>query len=190
MLPLRFATFASVTEPRRKSAPGAEDRGPRVALGSDHEGLALKEKLIAHLREDRHSVKDCGGHNTEPGGAPAVTAAVAQAILAGDADVGVVVSGSGAVASMVANKLPGIRACCCQDAVSARHARRAAAADVLCLGARVLGDELAADIARAFVDEAPSDGERHVSLRRRIEQLEDDFESKLSELRRNAPASD
>lgn len=178
----------NATGPTAEAA--AEDRGPRVALGSDHEGLGLKDKLIAHLREERHSVKDCGGHNAEPGGAPAVTAAVAQAIIAGEADVGIVVSGSGAVASMVANKVPGIRACCCQDAVSARHARRSAGAHILCLGARVLGDELAADIARAFVDEEPSDSERHVSLRRRIEQLEDDFEAQLAELRRSASATD
>ncbi len=173
-----------------RSVAADENQGPRVALGSDHEGIGLKEKLIAHLREERHSVKDCGGHNAEPGGAPAVTAAVAQALAAGEADVGIVVSGSGAVASMVANKIPGVRACCCQDAVSARHARRSAAADMLCLGARVLGDELAADVARAFVDQAPSDRERHVSLRKRIDQLEDEFESAREEGRRSQPASD
>ena len=82
MSPRLFATSASVAERTNGSAAdaGAEDRGPRVALGSDHEGLGLKDKLVAHLREARHSVKDCGGHNAEPGGAPAVTAAVAQAI--------------------------------------------------------------------------------------------------------------
>ena len=148
----------------------------RIALGSDHEGEALKDKLIGHLREERYSVKDCGLHNADAAGAAEVVGLVAQLIADGDVDLGIVASSSGAVASMAANKIAGIRCCHCQDTFSARQARRTAAADMLCLGARVLGDDLAAEIADAFVGEEPSDDQRHELLRREIQALEDKFE--------------
>ena len=150
----------------------------RIALGSDHEGESLKDKLIGHLREERLSVKDCGLHNADPASAAEVVSMVAQTLAAGEADLGIVVSNSGAVASMAANKIPNVRACHCQDTFSARQARRTAAADVLCLGARVLGDDLAAEIADAFVGEAPSDDQRHELLRRGIQELEESFETR------------
>jgi ribose 5-phosphate isomerase B len=154
----------------------------RIALGSDHEGEALKDKLIGHLREERHSVKDCGLHNADPAGAAEVVSLVAQVIAAGEADLGIVVSSSGAVASMAANKIPGVRSCHCQDTFSARQARRTAAADILCLGARVLGDDLAAEIADAFVGESTSDDQRHELLRRGIRELEEGFEERWAEM--------
>jgi len=154
----------------------------RIALGSDHEGESLKDKLIGHLREERHSVKDCGLHNADPAGAAEVVSLVAQVIAAGEADLGIVVSSSGAVASMAANKIPGVRSCHCQDTFSARQSRRTAAADILCLGARVLGDDLAAEIADAFVGEATSDDQRHELLRRGIRELEEGFEVRWAEM--------
>jgi len=153
----------------------------RIALGSDHEGESLKDKMIGHLREERHSVKDCGLHNADPASAAEVVSLVAQALAAGEADLGIVVSSSGAVASMAANKIPGIRSCHCQDTFSARQARRTAAADMLCMGARVLGDDLAAEIADAFVGETPSDDQRHELLRRGIQELEEGFETRRAE---------
>ncbi len=154
----------------------------RIALGSDHEGESLKDKLIGHLREERLSVKDCGLHNADPASAAEVVGLVAQTLAAGEADLGIVVSNSGAVASMAANKIPGVRSCHCQDTFSARQARRTAAADMLCLGARVLGDDLAAEIADAFVGEAPSDDQRHELLRRGIQELEESFETRRIEM--------
>jgi len=163
----------------------------RIALGSDHEGESLKDKLIGHLREERHGVKDCGLHHAEPAGAAEVVSLVAQALAAGEADLGIVVSSSGAVSSMAANKIPGVRSCHCQDTFSARQARRTAAADILCLGARVLGDDLAAEIADAFVGEAPSDDQRHELLRRGIQELEEGFEARRAEtLQAQASESD
>jgi ribose 5-phosphate isomerase B len=138
----------------------------------------MKDRLIGNLREERHHVKDCGGHNVDPAGAFDVVDLVAQSILAGEADAGIVVSSSGAVASLLANKIPGVRACHCQDTYSARQARRTAAAQVLCLGAPVLGDELAADVALAFVTTAVSDDERHQAIRGRIERLEAEFDER------------
>jgi ribose 5-phosphate isomerase B len=157
---------------------------PRIAIGADHHGQSLKDKLIGHLREERHTVKDCGGHNAEPVGGVEVVDVVAQSMASGEADVGIVISGSGAVASIVANKIPGVRACYCQDAYSARQARRIAASDILCLGARVLGDELAAEIARAFVGEQSSEDARHELLRSRIQKMEEAFDVRRAELQR------
>jgi len=162
----------------------------RLALGSDLEGQALKERLIADLREDRHSVKDCGGHKAEPAEAPEVVSLVAQALASGEADLGIVVASAGAVASLAANKIPGVRACHCQDTVSAAQCRRAAAADVLCLGARVLGDELAVAVAQAFVATEPSDSERHQRLRGNLDDLEADFETQRVKLERARDDSD
>jgi len=162
----------------------------RIALGSDHEGESLKDKLIAHLREERHSIKDCGVHNADPATVPEVVSLVAQALAAGEADVGIVASSSGAVASMTANKIPGMRSCHCQDTFSARHSRRTAAAVMLCLGARVLGDDLAAEIADAFVGEAPSDDQRHERLRRGIKELEENFEASRAGLQEQASEPD
>jgi len=150
---------------------GSAER-PRIALGSDHEGQALKERLISHLREGRHSVKDYGVHNAEPAEAPEIVALVAQAIAAGEADLGIVVATAGAVASMAANKIQNVRACHCQDPFSARQSRRTAAADILCLSVAVVGYELAAEVADAFVNEPPSDSQRHELLRRGIGELE------------------
>lgn len=163
----------------------------RIALGSDHEGESLKDKLIGHLREERHSVKDCGLHSADSAGAAEVVSLVAQVLAKGEADLGIVVSSSGAVASMAANKIPGVRACHCHDTFSARQARRTVAADMLCLGARVLGDDLAAEIADAFVGEAPSDDQRHELLRRGIRELEEGFEAhRTAALQAQASESD
>jgi ribose 5-phosphate isomerase B len=116
---------------------------------------------------------------------------VAQVLAKGEAELGIVVSSSGAVASMAANKIPGVRSCHCQDTFSARQARRTAAADMLCLGARVLGDDLAAEIADAFVGEAPSDDERHELLRRGIRELEEGFKAhRTAALQAQASESD
>lgn len=162
----------------------------RLALGSDHEGQSLKERLIADLREDRHSVKDCGVHKAEPAEAPEIVSLVAQALASGEADLGIVVTSAGAVASLAANKIPGVRACHCQDPVSAAQCRRAVAADILCLGSRVLGDELAVAVAQAFIQTQPSDSERHQRLRDNLDQLEAEFETQRAKLERLRADSD
>lgn len=148
----------------------------RVALGGDHEGYRLKEKLVLVLREDRHTIKDHGIHNAEPCDYPDIAELVGRAVRQGEADVGVLVCSSGAGASIAANKIPGIYAAHCQDTFSARQARRSLGANVLTLGARVVGDDLAVELARAFLDAERADDDRGERLRQRIEQLEEQFE--------------
>ncbi len=155
----------------------------RVAIGSDHRGYRLKERLVMSLREDRRSVKDHGVHNDDPCDYPEITEMVSRAVLAGEADLGIVVASSGAGAAMAANKLPGIRALHCQDTFSARQGRRTLAANVLTVGARVMGDDLALEVARAWLAAEVSDDERAQRLIQRIELLEEQFDSERMTLR-------
>ena len=160
---------------------GMATKPRRVALGADHEGHHLKDKLVAELREDRHMAKEHGVHgggSSEPTDAADIVTIVAQVLLSGEADLAVVVCSSGAAASIVANKIPGIRAAHCQNAVSARHARRMADANMLCLGARVLGPDLASDIVQAWVASEFSGDERHQRLLLKVAELEDSFDAR------------
>ncbi len=164
----------------------------RVALGADHEGDQLKDKLVAELREERHTAKEHavhGGGLSDAADLADIATIVAYAVLSGEADLAVVVCSSGAAASIVANKIPGIRAAHCQNAVSARHARRIVDANVLCLGARVLGPDLASDIVRAWVANEFSGDERDQRVLMKVEELEDSFDARRRELRRVAALS-
>ena len=154
----------------------ATDTDPlRVALGSDHEGYRLKERLVMVLREDRYPVKDHGVHNADPCDYPDIAALVARAVNEGEADVGILVCSSGAGASLAANKIRGIRAVHCQDTFSARQARRTLDTNLLTIGSRVTGDDLAVELARAWLGEKFSGDERAERLVRRLDELEDGF---------------
>lgn len=158
----------------------------RIAVGGDHRGYRLKERLVMSLREDRHSVKDHGVHNNDPCDYPEITELVARAVLSGEADLGIVVASSGAGAAMAANKMPGIRALNCQDTFSARQSRRTLAANVLTMGARVIGEDLALEVARAWLATDFSDDERAVRLVQRLALLEEQFDGELDLLRARA----
>ncbi len=133
----------------KDQARSGDDGGRlRVVVASDHEGFRIKEKLALSLREDRHAVKDQGVHGVnDTSDFMEAVLLVVRTLLAGEADLGIVVSGSGPGASLMANKVAGMRAAYCTDTVSARQSRQLDA-NVLCLGARVVGDELATEIAR------------------------------------------
>lgn len=155
----------------------------RIAVGSDHQGYRLKERLVMSLREDRHSVKDHGVHNADPCDYPDIAELVAKALTTGEADLGLVVASSGAGAAMAANKLPGIRALHCQDTFTARQGRRTLDANMLTLGARVVGEDLALEVARAWLATEFSEDERALRLLQRIELLEQQFDGERSQLR-------
>jgi ribose 5-phosphate isomerase B len=142
----------------------------RIAIGADHAGWPLKEELVRHLRERGHDVLDLGTHGPEPVDYPDVAAAVAEAVRDGRADRGIVVCGSGAGACIAANKLPGIRAATCHDTYTARQAVEHDDANVLCLGARVIGVELAREIVDAWANARFTGEERH---RRRLGKILD-----------------
>jgi ribose 5-phosphate isomerase B len=140
----------------------------RIAIGADHAGFELKQMLVAHLRELGHDVEDLGTQSADPVDYPDYAEAVADALLQGRAERGILICGSGVGASVAANKVPGIRAGLCHDTYSARQGVEHDDLNVLVLGARVIGPELAKELVRAFLNARFSGEERH---RRRLEKL-------------------
>jgi ribose 5-phosphate isomerase B len=123
----------------------------RIVLGSDHGGFALKEHLRQRLSDAGHLVLDVGTHGAEPVDYPDSARDAAQRVLTGQAERGVIVCGSGVGASVAANKIRGIRAGLCHDTFSAHQGVEDDDMNVLCLGARVVGPELAWEIVATFL---------------------------------------
>jgi ribose 5-phosphate isomerase B len=144
----------------------------RIAVGSDHAGFELKEHLSTWLAESGHAVYDLGTHTADPVDYPDYAAAVAQAVLDGRADRGVVVCGSGAGAAIAANKLNGIRAGVAHDSYTAHQMVEHDDVNVLCLGSRVIGQALAEDLVKVFIDARFSRDDRHVRRVDKIRALE------------------
>src|SRR5262245_58695703 len=134
----------------------------RIVAGADHAGFQLKSRLVAVLRSAGHDVLDLGTHDEAPVDYPDFAEAVGRAILEGRADRGSLICGSGVGASVAANKLPGIRAGLCHDTYSAHQGVEHDDMNVLVLGSRVIGSELAHDLVMAFLGAQFSGGERHV----------------------------
>lgn len=139
-----------------------------IAIASDHAGFELKRKLIAFLTEKGHAVRDFGCQGTLAVDYPDYGLPAAQAVARGECERGILICGTGLGMGYVANKVKGIRAAVCQDCFTARMSRLHNDANVLCLGARVLGVGLAKEIAEAWLATPFSDDERH---RRRIDKI-------------------
>jgi ribose 5-phosphate isomerase B len=139
----------------------------RIAIGSDHAGFELKTHLVALLSAQGHEVVDCGTDSTESVDYPPICAGVGRLVRDGDADMGIVLGGSGQGEQLAANKVRGVRAALCNDLYTARMARAHNDANVLSMGARVVGVGLAEEIVALFVS-TPFDGGRHA---RRVAQL-------------------
>ncbi len=139
----------------------------RIAIGSDHAGFELKGHLIGVLTVAGHAVLDLGTHSTATVDYPPICAAVGRTVRDGDAQVGIVVGGSGQGEQLAANKVHGVRAALCNDLYTARFARAHNDANVLSMGARVVGTGLAEEILTTFLA-TPFDGGRHA---RRVEQI-------------------
>lgn len=144
----------------------------RIAVGSDHAGYPLKEHLASWLAEKGHAVYDLGTHSSDPVDYPDYAAAVARAVLDGRADRGIVVCGSGAGAAIAANKLQGIRAGVAHDTYSAHQMVEHDDVNVLALGSRVVGEALAEDLVKAFIEAKFSREDRHVRRLDKIKALE------------------
>ena len=142
----------------------------RVAIAADHAGYELKEQLAKAVAAAGHAVTDLGTHSDDPVDYPQYAAAVARAVVSGKAERGIVVCGSGAGASIAANKVRGIRCALTHDTYSAHQAVEHDDANVIALGSRVIGPALAIEIAQAFLRASFSKAERHV---RRVEQIEE-----------------
>ena len=140
----------------------------RIAVGSDHAGFDLKVIVLDALRERGHEVNDLGTNDaTTSVDYPDFGAAVGRAVTEGSAALGVAICGSGIGISIAANKVPGVRAALVHDATSARLAREHNHANVLCLGARLLGTQVVLDALDAWLSATPGDG-RHLG---RIDKL-------------------
>ena len=133
----------------------------RVVIGADHAGFELKEFIIEHLAQAGHEVLDVGTHSTEPVDFPDYARAVAETVAAGKAPRGIVVCGSGVGATVAANKVPGARACMCHDTFSARQGVEDDDVNILCLGGRVIGSELAYEVVGAWLNAKFSGLDRH-----------------------------
>jgi len=137
----------------------------RIVIGSDHAGFDLKQSLAAFLPGLGYDVLDVGTRSTAPVDYPDFAEAVAHAVKDGSADRGILICGSGVGASVAANKIPGIRAGICHDTYSAHQGVEHDNMNVLVLGARVIGVELAHDLVKAFLGANFTNEERH---RRRL----------------------
>ncbi|MBI5847956.1 MAG: ribose 5-phosphate isomerase B [Nitrospirae bacterium] len=140
----------------------------KIAIGSDHGGFHLKQEIIAFLKKNRHTVTDLGAHNDRPSDYPDYASAVAEQLIRGKAVRGIIVCGSGVGACIAANKVPGIRASVCHDTFSAHQGVEDDAMNVLCLGARIIGANLAEEVIAAFLAATFSNAERH---RKRVEKV-------------------
>jgi ribose 5-phosphate isomerase B len=152
----------------------------RVAIGSDHAGFVLKTQLAAHLAELQQQVVDVGTYNADPVDYPDFSEAVGRAVLDGRADRGLLICGSGVGASVAANKLPGIRAGLCHDTYSAHQGVEHDDMNVLVLGARVVGVELAKELVRAYLSANFTHEERHRRRLAKVKELEKRYGSRSS----------
>lgn len=147
----------------------------RVAIGADHAGVELKRDLAGYVAQQGHEVIDLGTHSTAPVDYPDTAEAVATAVRNGQADRGILVCGSGAGVSVAASKFPGIRAAVCHDTYTARQAVEHDDLNVLCLGARVIGANLARTLVDTFLAASFSGDERHMRRLAKIDAIETRF---------------
>ena len=145
----------------------------RVAVAFDHRGVKLREKILAELEGLRHEAVDLGVDAPEPRvDYPDVARKLGGAVIAGEAERGILVCGSGVGASIAAAKLPGVRAAVCHDTYSAHQGVEHDDMNVLCLGSEIVGAELAAELVRAFLGARFDGGERYVRRLEKVEAIE------------------
>lgn len=143
-----------------------------IAIGADHGGFHLKVILLEYIKKLGHAVRDLGTYDSEPVDYPDYARAVANAVIDGRAERGILICGSGVGACVAANKFPEIRAAICHDTFSAHQGVEDDDMNVLCLGARVIGPELAKDIVAMYLKSTFSGAERHVRRLSKIANIE------------------
>lgn len=144
----------------------------KVAVGCDHGGFILKRDVLEAVRAAGHEVVDFGVADEQPVDYPDIARRVARAVVAGEAALGVLICGTGIGISIAANKVPGAYCALASDCYSARMARLHNGANLLALGGRTLGPELARELVRVFLTTEPSGEERHQRRRAKIADLE------------------
>jgi ribose 5-phosphate isomerase B len=147
----------------------------RVAIGSDHSGIALKRALVTHLRGRGLAVADLGTDKTDPVDYPDIAAAVGRSVARGESDAGIVIDGAGIGSAIAANKIRGIRAAMCQDETIARYSREHNGANVLTLGSSLLpGPDAAIRIVETWLGTAMREA-RYIRRLLKVRRLEDRF---------------
>ena len=146
----------------------------KIVLGSDHAGFNLKEKIKKYLKEQDFSFDDLGTYSTDPVDYPDITLKVAKAVAKGEYRRGIIVCGTGIGTAIAANKVPGIRAALCHDPVSSSFSRTHNDANILTLGERIIGPNLALEIVRIFLTTEFSGG-RHIRRVEKIKKIEEKY---------------
>ncbi len=142
-----------------------------IAIGSDHGGFELKKEIMAYLEKEGYEYKDFGTYTEDSCDYPVYAKKVAEAILAGECEKGILICGTGIGISITANKFKGIRAALCHDCFSAQATREHNDSNIVAMGARVVGPGLAIKIVDTFLNTEFSNDERHIN---RIRQMEED----------------
>jgi RpiB/LacA/LacB family sugar-phosphate isomerase len=150
----------------------------KIALGADHAGFELKECVKAHLLELKHDVLDLGTRDTKPVDYPDFAEAVGLAVRDGKAERGILVCGSGVGASVAANKIPGVRAGLCHDHYSAHQGVEHDDMNVLVMGGRIIGESVALELARAFLDSNYTAEKRHQRRLEKVKAIEGRYAAK------------
>ncbi len=165
---VNFSLFLNITGPSMPEPPSETSLPLRVAIGGDHAGFPLKQVLAERFHDRVTALIDCGAHDETSSDYPDFAIAVARQILDGKAELGVIVCGSGVGVSVAANKIAGIRAAVCHDTYSAHQGVEHDDMNVLCIGGRIIGPELASEIMAAFLHARYQPQPRHA---RRLEKV-------------------
>jgi ribose 5-phosphate isomerase B len=148
----------------------------KVAIGADHGGLRLKQVMVGFIPSLGHEVMDLGAFREERSDDyPDFARAVSEVIIRGKADRGIIICGSGVGASIAASKFPGIRAAVCHDSYSAHQGVEHDDMNVLCLGERIIGEELAKEIVVLYLQAGFSGAERHARRLEKVKEIEEEF---------------
>jgi ribose 5-phosphate isomerase B len=147
----------------------------KIIIGADHAGFRLKDELKSFIESLGHQVEDVGCHCEDSVDYPDFAMPVCEKVVAGDADKGILICGTGIGMSIAANKIPGIRCALVHDTFSAKATREHNDSNVLAMGERVVGPGLAQDIIRTWLETEFSQGVRHQNRVSKIKQLEDKY---------------
>ena len=148
----------------------------KIAIGSDHAGFGLKEDILGLLKGLNIDIVDCGTNTTESVDYPDFGAMVSELVSSGEVERGILICGTGLGMSMVANKYPNVRAALCNDLFSAKMSRMHNDANILVMGGRVIGKDLAAEIVKVWLS-TPFEGERHLKRLHKIKKIEEKINS-------------
>ncbi len=146
-----------------------------IAIGADHGGFCLKKEIMEFLKTLGYEVNDLGTYSEAPADYPDYARAVSKEIMMKKADRGILICGSGVGTCVAANKFPGIRAAICHDTFSAHQGVEDDNINILCLGARVVGPELAKEIVKVWLSASFSGAERHIRRLAKVDAIEKEF---------------